>query len=315
MTPTDSKQKPQPPSGILIVDKPQGMTSHDVVSRVRRLVHTRKVGHAGTLDPMATGVLVIGIGKATRLLTYLSASTKIYDATMRLGIGTTSEDADGQVTERPGASDVTVDQVADAARVVRERGWQVPSAVSAIKIGGKRAHALVREGEDVHIPPREVHIGAIDLTGPLRPTAAEAGVPVVDCDIHVECSAGTYVRAIARDIAEQLGTAAHLTALRRLQAGAFTLDDAAPLDRLETLTAEGADVPIIPIGEAVSRLFDTLEISQEEAARFAHGNPPERSGAQLADMNVDQPIGVYCEGRPLGLVKVQNGALRTIRVW
>ena len=257
-----------PVSGVLIVDKPQGITSHGVVARVRRLAGTRKVGHAGTLDPMATGVLVVGVGRATRLLGQLTLHDKRYLATVRLGQETSTEDADGEVTSTHGAAEVTETDVRAAAAPFVGEIDQVPSAVSAIKVNGVRSYRRVRAGEDVELPARRVTISRLDI-GTLTPADASDGTPVVDVELDVECSSGTYIRALARDLGDALGVGGHLTALRRTRVGPFTLDDS----RL----GPDFDVPAIPEeawltpAAAATRCLPALTVDAAEAADVAHG--------------------------------------------
>jgi tRNA pseudouridine55 synthase len=257
------------PAGLLVVDKAPGWTSHDVVARVRRLAGTRKVGHAGTLDPMATGVLVLGIGSGTRLLTFLVGCDKAYSATIRLGQGTVTDDAEGEVTEALGATGLDLQMVDRAAESLRGAIQQVPSSVSAIKVDGQRSYARVRGGEDVTLPPRPVVVHRFDL-GPLRTARASDGTPVVDLDVEVEVSSGTYVRALARDLGSALGVGGHLVALRRTRVGAFTLDQAAPLlsdagDQLDVAAA------LIPLAQAARTHFPAYELDDEQASALSHG--------------------------------------------
>lgn len=216
------KGNPDVPSGVLVVDKPAGVTSHQVVGRVRRLMGTRKVGHAGTLDPMATGVLVVGVNRATRLLGHLSLHDKDYTATMRLGVSTVTDDAEGDATGITDASGI--DDEAIIAAMARQTGeiQQVPTAVSAIKINGQRAYAKVRAGEDVVLKPRGVTVSRFEATEIRRHDE------VIDVDVEVTCSSGTYVRALARDVGADLGVGGHLTALRRTRIGPFDLTAACP---------------------------------------------------------------------------------------
>ena len=209
----------QPESGVLVIDKPAGLTSHQVVAHVRRLLGTRKVGHAGTLDPMATGVLIIGVGKATRLLGYLSRTDKAYEATIRLGIGTVTDDAEGDVVSATGAANLRYPDVEEAIGKLRGEILQVPSAVSAIKISGERSYARVRAGRNVELAARPVRISRFALRS--SRSHEVAGVSVLDLDVEVECSTGTYVRALARDLGAALGVGGHLTALRRTQCRDF----------------------------------------------------------------------------------------------
>ncbi|HWT32259.1 MAG TPA: tRNA pseudouridine(55) synthase TruB, partial [Microbacterium sp.] len=211
------------PTGILLVDKPGGMTSHDVVARSRRALNTKKIGHAGTLDPMATGLLILGVGPATRLLTYLVGLGKTYEATIRLGVATDSDDADGRITATADAAHVTGAQI--DAGVVQLTGpiSQVPSTVSAIKVDGRRAYDLARAGEDVQLKARDVVVSRFEVL------ARRPGDGVIDLDVVVDCSSGTYIRALARDLGAGLGVGGHLTALRRTRIGPFAVAEARPV--------------------------------------------------------------------------------------
>jgi tRNA pseudouridine55 synthase len=256
-------------SGVLVIDKPPGWTSHQVVGRIRKLAGTRKVGHAGTLDPMATGVLVIGIGKATRLLGHLALTEKAYDATIRLGVSTVTDDADGEVTASIGAREVTDEQIETALMALRGKLMQVPSAVSAIKINGVRSYAKVRAGQDVPLAPRPVIIYRLDVEG--RRDVQTEGISVVDLDVIVECSSGTYVRALARDLGVALGTGGHLTALRRTRVGPFTLSNS------QTLEAAHRKLGILPLDLIVPECFTTMTVNEDQAAQI-------RVGRQLAQL-------------------------------
>jgi tRNA pseudouridine55 synthase len=247
-------------SGIVVVDKPPGWTSHDVVGRVRRLAGTRKVGHAGTLDPMATGVLVVGVGRATRLLGHLSGATKAYDATIRLGLATTTDDAEGEPLDT--AHDATgLDRTAVETAAAGFVGdiEQVPSTVSAIKIEGRRAYARARAGESVTLAARPVRIDDFAIHD------VRVDGPYLDVDVSVICSAGTYVRALARDLGMALGVGGHLTVLRRTRSGAFTLDDARTLDQL----ADRWEV--VSLAAAGRRNFPCYELTSDQAAMVRHG--------------------------------------------
>lgn len=273
------------PDGILLVDKDPGVTSHDVVAMTRRMAATRKVGHAGTLDPMATGLLVLGIGRATRFLTYLVGADKTYEATVRLGQETLTEDAEGEVTASAGC---TVPSEPDAAAswearlaeaLARLTGpiMQVPSAVSAIKVDGVRSYARVRQGEDVALAARPVTIHELAVRGPVRPAVAEEGTAVVDLDLVVGCSSGTYVRALARDLGNLLGCGGHLTALRRTAVGPFSVSEADDAASLAARVAEGAGrepaegLATLPMEEVARRCFASLEVSEEEARAIGYG--------------------------------------------
>lgn len=255
----------EPTPGIVVVDKPQGWTSHDVVARMRRLAGTSKVGHAGTLDPMATGVLVVGIGKATRLLTYIVGHDKAYLATIRLGQSTVTDDAEGDVVSEADASHLTDADIAAVVASLTGDILQVPSAVSAIKVDGQRAYKRVRDGEDVALVARPVSVGAFDVTGVRRDG------PVVDVDVSVTVSSGTYVRALARDLGEALGVGGHLTALRRTRVGGFSLAHASTLDELSTIVDSGAEVPRIPLGTAASAVLPTVEVGEADATALGFG--------------------------------------------
>ena len=242
-------------SGLVIVDKPAGFTSHDVVARVRRLAGTRKVGHAGTLDPMATGVLVLGVNRATRLLGHLMLTEKAYDATITLGESTTTDDAEGETIARSDTSALGEAQVRAALADFVGDIDQVPTAVSAIKVDGKRAYARVRAGEEVELSARRVHIASIEVTR----------VELPEVDISVRCSSGTYIRAIARDLGAALGVGGHLSALRRTAVGAFAIAQARSLDVLTE------DFAIMPIAEAARRSFPVVELDETQAQDVRFG--------------------------------------------
>jgi tRNA pseudouridine55 synthase len=258
---------------LIVVDKPQGITSHGVVARMRRVCGTRKVGHGGTLDPMATGVLIVAVGKATRLLNYVSGLDKAYTATIRLGQSTVTDDAEGNVDSWAADSEVaSVTEAAIRAGLAPMVGDidQVPSAVSAVKIDGKRAYQRVREGEFVELKARRVTIASIEV-GEIWRTADDEGFSVIDVNVDVSCSSGTYIRAIARDLGTALGVGGHLTALRRTRIGRFGLDEAATLDELVQRSDEGRPLPTIPMGDAAARLMPTRVATADEARDLSHG--------------------------------------------
>jgi tRNA pseudouridine55 synthase len=284
--------------GVLVVDKPTGLSSHAVVGRVRRLAGTRKVGHAGTLDPLATGVLVLGIGRGTRLLHFLVGADKQYAATVRLGVTTTTDDADGEVTATADASGCTEHQVRAAAAVLTGHIHQVPSAVSAIKVDGRRAYARVRAGEQVHLSPRPVTVSALDV---LACSAAEVA-GAVDVRVHVACSSGTYVRALARDLGVSLGVGGHLTALRRTRVGPFGLDDAHPLDELDP----PIDAAVLALGEAATRFLPPRVLADDEAEKVRHGVAPPPSG-------VPGPVALLDAGHRLLAVAEDAGSRARLR--
>ena len=268
------------PNGLVVIDKPVGMTSHDVVARIRRLVGTRKVGHAGTLDPMATGVLVVGVGRATRLLGHLALAEKGYTATIRLGASTVTDDAEGEVVDVADASGVT--PAALAAEVAELTGTirQVPSAVSAVKVDGVRSYARVRSGEQVALKAREVTIGRLEIM------RTQWHGRHLDVDVEVDCSSGTYVRALARDLGAALGVGGHLTALRRTRVGPFGVDSARTLDQL-------AETPtVMPLADAAAAVFPRLDVDAETAARVAHGAPMPRTGVDPGPVAVFGPDGM-----------------------
>lgn len=255
--------------GLLVVDKPRDWTSHDVVARSRRLCGTRKVGHAGTLDPMATGVLVLGVGRATKLLTFLVGCDKDYTATIRLGQATLTDDAEGEVTSAPGAGATGRDDVLAAVAALTGDIDQVPSAVSAIKVKGERAYHRVRAGESVELAPRPVTVSRFEVGG-LRVAEAD-GVAVLDVDVEVTVSSGTYVRALARDLGAALGTGGHLTALRRTRVGGFGIDDAHPLAELEERLAAGTPMPVTPVAEAARSSLAVRDVDAAQARTLGFG--------------------------------------------
>lgn len=255
--------------GLVVVDKPSGMTSHDVVGRCRRIFGTRKVGHAGTLDPMATGVLVIGIERATKILGLLTATDKSYAATIRLGQTTTTDDAEGDVLQSVSTADVTEAAIAAAVTALRGDIEQVPSAVSAIKVAGKRAYRLVREGVDVALPARRVRIDRFDVLAIRRMGT------LIDVDVVVDCSSGTYIRALARDIGAALGVGGHLSALRRTRVGRFDLTEAVTLAELEA----GPRLSY-PLDQACLLAFPRRNLSAAEATAASHGRALPPAGIQ-----------------------------------
>lgn len=260
-------------TGLVVVDKPEGPTSHAVVARARKAYGTRRIGHAGTLDPLATGVLVLGIGGATRLLGHLSGQGKEYLATITLGIATNTDDAQGQIVTSVGAR--LGDEAVEAA-MAHWRGTvrQQPSAVSAVHVEGRRAHERVRAGEQVRIPDRTVRIDAFELLGLAH--GEQGGVPVTRIDVRVDCSAGTYVRALARDVGAALGVGGHVTTLRRTRSGALTLADACSVDDL------GA-VPLLTPGEVARRSLPWVEVADADVRSVTHGVRiawPERAPAE-----------------------------------
>ena len=315
------------PDGLLVVDKSAGPTSHDVVARTRRLAGTRKVGHAGTLDPAATGVLVLGLGPSTRLLTYVVGSDKEYLATIRLGASTVTDDAEGDVVLAAAPEALAgVDDEAIAAGVGALTGdiLQVPSAVSAIKVDGARSYARVRAGEAVDLPPRPVTVSEFVVTGirravdthpaaadaaPIDPAAADAAS--IDIDVRVVCSSGTYIRALARDLGAALAVGGHLTSLRRTRVGPFALADAVALDDVDPDPAAPGGVParLLHPADAATRLFPGLRLDRAGAADLGHGRRVD-APADLAD---DGPLAALApDGRLIGLAQREGSRLRVL---
>ncbi|GGJ77112.1 tRNA pseudouridine synthase B [Pilimelia anulata] len=253
--------------GLVVVDKSAGWTSHDVVGRMRRLARTRKVGHGGTLDPMATGVLVVAVGRATRLLTYVIGADKAYTGTIRLGQSTVTDDAEGEVTAARGAGGVTDAAIVAGLAALTGELDQVPTAVSAIKVDGVRAYRRVRDGEQVELAPRRVTVHELTVGAISRPTA-----DLVDVEVALRCTSGTYVRAIARDLGAALGVGGHLTALRRTAVGGFTLAEAATLDEL---AERAGDEPVtgLPMAEAARRFLPARDVDEAAARTLSHGGP------------------------------------------
>jgi len=291
-----------PPEGLLVVDKPAGWTSHDVVARLRGLAGSRRVGHAGTLDPMATGVLVIGLGRATRLLGHLALTDKAYDATIRLGLATTTDDAQGEPAGGSSAGAVSERQLADGLTALTGAIDQVPSSVSAIKVAGVRSYVRARAGEAVMLPARPVTVSRLDLLAVRREGA------LVDIDVVVECSSGTYVRALARDLGAALGVGGHLRALRRTRVGPYRLDAAATLAEL---SAPGVRLAarVIPLPAAAAAAFERRDVDAETARVVSHGGrlPPTGRGG---------PVAVFGPaGELLSLVEDRDGAARPLVVF
>jgi tRNA pseudouridine55 synthase len=287
--------------GLLVVDKPAGLTSHDVVARVRRILHTRAVGHAGTLDPMATGVLVLGVGRATRLLGHLALDDKEYLGTIRLGVATTTDDAEGEPLGAPAAdldaADLDGDAIAAGMRALSGPIQQVPSTVSAIKVGGQRAYKLARGGEHVELAARPVTVHRFELLDLRR------GEGVTDVDVLVECSTGTYVRALARDLGAALGVGGHLTALRRTRVGPFGLDAARTLPELEAAPRVSLD-----LDAAVAAAFTRRDVDGKAAVDLSHGRPLPMAGI-AGTYGVFDPA-----GRVVGLATERDGMARPVLV-
>lgn len=285
-------------SGLVIVDKPAGLTSHDVVARIRRLAATRRVGHAGTLDPMATGVLVVGVEKATRLLGHLALTEKEYSATIRLGQATDSGDADGEIISSASAAGVSAETLATALAALTGEIQQVPPGISAIKVDGKRAYRLTREGTPPELAARTVTVRELALTA-IRPAGE-----VLDADVRVTCSSGTYIRAIARDAGAALGVGGHLTALRRTRVGPYTEDMARTLAEL----AQSLDV--VPLAEAAAAVFPRRDLTAEEATKVAHGARLPAVGSGSGPVAAFNPDGML-----VALLTEEAGQARSLAVF
>ncbi|MFB2584094.1 tRNA pseudouridine(55) synthase TruB [Herbiconiux liukaitaii] len=306
-------------SGIVLVDKPQGLTSHDVVARTRRLAGTRKVGHAGTLDPMATGLLVLGVNSSTRLLTYVVGLDKEYLATVRLGAGTTTDDAEGELLPAEGGSDTgaigleSLTPEAIAAAFATQQGTivQVPSSVSAIKVNGQRAYARVRAGEDVVLEGRTVTISEVELLGEATRTSVD-GRDYVDVDVRVVCSSGTYIRAIARDVGALLGVGGHLTALKRTRIGPFAVSDAPTLAELQTRAEAGEPLEMLDPAAVARQLFTVLDVDEAEAAALGHGQRIELPAATLENDPTGLLAAITPAGRLLGLVEARGTSGKSV---
>lgn len=289
-------------SGILLVDKPQGITSHDVVARTRRLAGTRKIGHAGTLDPMATGLLLLGVNHATRLLHHLVGLDKEYLATIRLGWDTTTDDAEGEPSAAASEDLITAaTEPAITAAMARLTGTieQVPSAVSAVKVAGKRAYQRVREGEQVELAARTVTVSAFELA------RLRTGDGVVDLDVRVECSSGTYVRALARDLGTDLGTGGHLTALRRSRIGPFRVEEAAALESLDVATS------LMRPADAARRVLAVAELTPAEATDLGHGKRVAASD-DLGESPGTPIAAIDPDGRLVAIVERRGGTLKVV---
>lgn len=278
-------------SGLVVVDKPAGLTSHDVVARLRRALGTKKVGHAGTLDPMATGVLVVGVNRATRLLGHLTLAEKSYDATIRLGASTTTDDAEGEVVAVTATDGVTEQAVREVAGEFVGDIAQVPAAVSAIKVDGRRAYDRVRAGEEVELAARAVTVHEL--------TVHEVSTsPHLDVVISLRCSSGTYVRAIARDLGARLGVGGHLVALRRTTVGPFGLAEASDLEEPRMLT----------IAQAARTAFPARDLSEAQATDV-------RFGRKL-DLQLTEITAVFApDGQFLALYRPDGESARAVAVF
>ncbi|GAA3936648.1 tRNA pseudouridine(55) synthase TruB [Streptomyces gulbargensis] len=292
-----------PLDGLVIVDKPSGFTSHDVVAKMRGIARTRRVGHAGTLDPMATGVLVLGVERATKLLGHLALTEKEYLGTIRLGQTTVTDDAEGEITASVDASKVTREQIDAGVAELTGDIMQVPSKVSAIKIDGKRSYARVRGGEEFEIPARPVTVSSFRVYD-VREDTAEDGTPVVDLVVSVVCSSGTYIRALARDLGAGLGVGGHLTALRRTRVGPYKLDTARTLDQLQE------ELTVMPVAEAAEAAFPRWDVDEKRARLLLNGVRLEMPAYPKGPVAVFGPGGTL-----LALVEDQRGKAKSLAVF
>jgi tRNA pseudouridine55 synthase len=287
------------PPGLLLVDKAGGMTSHDVVARARRVLSVRKVGHAGTLDPMATGLLVLGVGAATRLLGYAGGHDKTYEATIRLGQSTVTDDREGEVLTTSSTAHLGDDAVVAALATQTGALQQVPSSVSAVKVEGRRSYDRVRAGEAVELAARSVTVHRLDVHDIRRPQPE-----LIDIDVTVACTAGTYIRAIARDAGAALGVGGHLTALRRTASGPFSVERAAPVEEAGAALAAGGGDGFLPLTQAATMVFPPRQVTVEEARALSYGQRIPATGAPGLHAAVDP------DGRLVALLEDAGTAAR-----
>ncbi len=299
---TGASPRPAAASGLVIVDKPSGQTSHDVVAQIRRLAGTRRVGHAGTLDPMATGVLVVGVEKATRLLGHLTLAEKEYTATIRLGQATDTDDAEGQTIAETSAAGVTEAALQSAVAALTGEIRQVPPGFSAIKVAGKRAYRLAREGAAPELAARTVTVRSFTIQ------AVRRVGDLLDADVSVTCSSGTYIRALARDLGAALGVGGHLTALRRTRVGPYGIGQARTLDQL------AASFTVIPLADAADAAFRRLDLTEEEARQVAHGR--RLPSAVLSHEPGAGPVAAFApDGSLVALLAEEAGQARPVAVF
>lgn len=292
-----------PQDGLVVVDKPSGFTSHDVVAKMRGIARTRRVGHAGTLDPMATGVLVLGVEKATKLLGHLALTEKEYLGTVRLGQNTVTDDAEGEITSSCDASGVTREAIDAGVAKLTGDIMQVPSKVSAIKIDGKRSYARVRGGEEFDIPARPVTVSSFQVHD-VREAVTEDGLRVLDLVVSVVCSSGTYIRALARDLGADLGVGGHLAALRRTRVGPYGLDAAKTLDQLQQ------ELTVMPIADAAAAAFPRWDVDARQARLLINGVRLDMLAQESSPVAVFGPDGTF-----LALVEEHKGKAKSLAVF
>ncbi|WEB40127.1 tRNA pseudouridine(55) synthase TruB [Streptomyces yunnanensis] len=299
-------------AGLVIVDKPSGFTSHDVVAKMRGMARTRRVGHAGTLDPMATGVLVLGLERATKLLGHLALTEKEYVGTIRLGQTTITDDAEGEITASKAAHGLAREDIDAGVAELTGAIMQVPSKVSAIKIDGKRSYKRVRDGEDVEIPARPVTISSF-VVHSVHESEADDGTPVTDVLVSVVCSSGTYIRALARDLGAGLGVGGHLTALRRTRVGPYKLDQARTLEQLQAAVddPEGDGLPVMPLGDAAAAAFTRWDVPEAQSRLLLNG-----ARVPMPLFEGDGPVAAFGpDGTFLALVENQGGRAKSLAVF
>jgi tRNA pseudouridine55 synthase len=289
------------PPGLLLVDKAGGMTSHDVVARARRALSVRKVGHAGTLDPMATGLLVLGVGTATRLLGYVGGHDKTYEATIRLGQSTVTDDREGELLTTTSTADLDDDAVRAALAAQTGPLQQVPSSVSAVKVAGVRSYDRVRAGEAVELAPRSVTVHRIEVHAITRPEP-----DLLDVEVTVECTAGTYIRAIARDAGAALGVGGHLTALRRTVSGPFSTEQAAPVEEAAAALVAGGGTGFLGLTDAARLVFPERALTEDEARAIGYGQRVPATGVPGPHAAVDPA------GRLAALVEDAGSTARVV---
>lgn len=296
------------PAGLLLVDKSPDWTSHDVVAKVRRLANTRRVGHAGTLDPMATGLLVLGINSATKLLTFLVGADKTYEATIRLGASTLTDDAESDaLAQAEGSAVAAVSDQQIRAEIERLTGeiMQVPSSVSAIKVDGVRSYARARAGDEVKLAARPITVRSFEILGEPR-RVDHAGHPYIDVDARIECSSGTYIRALARDLGEALGIGGHLTALRRTKVGQYSVASALTLEKL----SEAETLPILTLADAARTQFASVELSNAQVIDLRHGK------RLKLDAKFDEPAAAFGpDGSLVAMVQRSGGQVKSLVVF
>lgn len=297
-------------SGLLLVDKPSDWTSHDVVAKVRGITGTRRVGHAGTLDPMATGLLVLGVNNATKLLTFLVGADKTYRATIRLGAATITDDRESEfssIADSHLVSEVTEQQIRGAMSVLTGDIMQVPSSVSAIKVNGERAYAKVRGGDEVKLAARPIRIARFDVLEPMRRVQAE-GNSFIDIDVEIDCSSGTYIRAIARDLGSVLGIGGHLTHLRRTRVGSYDLSMAKPLAEISR-----ENFQLLPIADAATAAFSVRLLSDQEVVDLRHGK--RISIGEISDKGTSEIAAIDCDGKLVAMLTRVDSKLKSVVVF